>query len=174
MQPAASASRPGPHTEDPKLIGLGKLEYGNGEPPTLTEDPVLNMEILARFTPWTLALLRIMAAFLFWQHGLQKLFGLLEGQVVQFPELLWFAGVLEFLGPLFLGLGLFTRPVSFLLSGQMAAAYFIAHFPRGFWPILNDGERAVLFCFIFLFLATAGPGRLAVDNLLFRKSNRDS
>ena len=122
---------------------------------------------------WALTLLRIVTAFLFWQHGLQKLFGLLERDAASFLELRWFAGVFEFFGPLFIGFGLFTRPVAFLLSGEMAFAYFISHFPRGFWPVLNSGERAILFCFIFLFLAAAGPGRLALDNLLFRKRKQD-
>ncbi len=128
------------------------------------------MNSLDRFQPWALTALRIMAAFLFWQHGLQKLFGVLEREPVSFPELLWFAGVLEFFGPLFIAPGLFTRPVAFLLSGLMATAYFIAHFPQGFWPVLNQGEPAVLFCFIFLLVACWGPGRLALDNLLFKRS----
>ena len=118
---------------------------------------------------WALTLLRIVTAFVFWEHGLQKLFGLLGREAVSFPSLMWFAGVCEFFGPLFIGFGLFTRPVAFLLSGEMAVAYFLDHFSRGFWPILNGGERAILFCFIYLFVATAGPGRLALDNLLFKK-----
>ncbi len=119
---------------------------------------------------WTLTLLRMVTAFLFWQHGAQKLFGWFESGPVDFLELRWFAGVLEFFGPLFIGFGLFTRPVAFLLSGEMAFAYFLNHFSRGFWPVLNQGERAILFCFIYLLLATAGPGKLALDNLLFRRS----
>ena len=128
------------------------------------------MKILDSCHVWALTFLRIVTAFLFWQHGLQKLFGVLEREAVQFPQLLWFAGVLEFFGPIFVGFGLFTRPVAFLLSGEMAFAYFFNHFPRGFWPVLNQGERAILFCFIYLLLATAGPGKLALDNLLFRRS----
>jgi len=128
------------------------------------------MKFLDSFQGWTLTLLRIVTAFLFWQHGLQKLFGVLEREAVLFPQLRWFAGVLEFFGPIFIGFGLFTRPVAFLLSGEMAFAYFINHFPRGFWPVLNEGERAILFCFIYLLLATAGPGKLALDNLLFGRS----
>ncbi len=128
------------------------------------------MKFLDSFQGWTLTLLRIVTAFLFWQHGLQKLFGVLEREAVLFPQLRWFAGVLEFFGPIFIGFGLFTRPVAFLLSGEMAFAYFMNHFPRGFWPVLNEGERAILFCFIYLLLATAGPGKLALDNLLFRRS----
>ncbi len=128
------------------------------------------MKILDSCHVWALTLLRIVTAFLFGQHGLQKLFGVLEREAVQFPHLLWFAGVLEFFGPIFVGFGLFTRPVAFLLSGEMAFAYFINHFHRGFWPVLNQGERAVLYCFIYLLLATAGPGKLALDNLLFGRS----
>ena len=126
-------------------------------------------KLLKSFNVWALTLLRIVTAFVFWEHGLQKLFGLLEREAVSFPTLLWFAGLCEFLGPLFVGFGLFTRPVALLLSGEMAVGYFLSHFPRGFWPVLNGGERAVLFCFIFLVIATAGPGRLALDNLLFKK-----
>ncbi len=128
------------------------------------------MKILDSCHVWALTLLRIVTAFLFWQHGAQKLFGWFESGPVDFLELRWFAGVLEFFGPLFIGFGLFTRPVAFLLSGEMAFAYFLNHFPRGFWPVLNQGERALLFCFIYLLLATAGPGKLALDNLLFRRS----
>jgi len=120
---------------------------------------------------WTLTLLRMVTAFLFWQHGAQKLFGWFESGPVDFLELRWFAGVLEFFGPLFIGFGLFTRPIAFLLAGEMACAYFISHFPRGYWPVPNGGERAVLYCFIYLFLVANGPGRLALDNLLFRKSD---
>jgi len=128
------------------------------------------MKILDSCHVWALTVLRMVTAFLFWQHGAQKLFGWFESGPVDFLELRWFAGVLEFFGPLFIGFGLFTRPVAFLLSGEMAFAYFLNHFPRGFWPVLNQGERALLFCFIYLLLATAGPGKLALDNLLFRRS----
>ena len=119
---------------------------------------------------WSLTLLRLVTAFLFWQHGAQKLFGWFESGPVDFLALHWYAGVLEFFGPFFIGFGLFTRPVAFLLAGEMAFAYFIAHFPQGFWPVPNGGERAVLFCFVYLLLVAHGPGRLALDNLLFRKS----
>lgn len=118
---------------------------------------------------WTLTALRIVGAFLYWQHGAQKLLGAFEGSQPTFPELLWFAGIIEFFGGLLIGLGLLTRPVALLCSGQMAAAYFIAHWPLGFWPVLNNGERAALFCFIFLLISVFGPGRLALDNLFARK-----
>jgi putative oxidoreductase len=104
---------------------------------------------------------------MFFQHGLQKI-GYLEGRVTVFPQLTWFAMLLELGGGALIMLGLFTRPVAFLLSGQMAVAYF-TWVPRGFWPILNGGERAYLFCFIFLFIVTAGPGNLSLDGWLGKK-----
>ena len=123
-----------------------------------------------------LTLLRIVAGSLFMLHGAQKLFGLfggLGGNGTSAPliTLMWFAGVLEFFGGLCILLGLFTRPVAFLLSGQMAVAYFTAHAPRGFWPLLNHGEPAVLFCFIFLFLAVAGGGQFTLDKLRRKKES---
>ncbi len=117
----------------------------------------------------SLTLLRIVTGFLFMEHGAQKLFGLLGSHGTQvFPHLLWFAGALEFFGGLLVLIGLFTRPVAFILSGEMAFAYFMAHAPHGFWPILNHGEAAVLYCFVFFFLAAAGSGWFALDRLFFR------
>ena len=121
-----------------------------------------------RFQPYALALLRIASGFMFLQHGLQK-FGLLDGRARVFPELTWFAGVMEVVGGPLIALGIATKPVAFLLSGEMAVAYFRSHAPRNFWPILNGGEAAFLFCFIFLFLATAGPGKFSVDGLRGRR-----
>ena len=120
---------------------------------------------------WALTALRIVSAFLYWQHGAQKLLGVLEGNPPAFLELLWVAGIIEFLGGLLIGAGLFTRPIAFLCSGQMATAYFIAHAPTGFWPVLNNGERAILFCFIFMLISLVGPGKLALDNLLAKKQS---
>ncbi len=125
--------------------------------------------IHADLSVWALTLLRIVTAFVFWMHGGEKLFGFFGREPQTFLSLLWFAGILEFFGPLFIGFGLFTRAVAFLLAGEMAVAYFMSHFPRGFWPVMNSGERAVLYCFIFLLLAATGPGKLALDNLLFSK-----
>jgi putative oxidoreductase len=112
---------------------------------------------------------------LFMQHGVQKLFGLLlpaervwNGAPALFSQM-WFAGVLEVFGGALIVLGLFTRPVAFLLAGQMTVAYFQAHFPRGFWPIMNGGEPAVLFCFTFLYLAATGAGPLSLDSLRRRQ-----
>jgi putative oxidoreductase len=111
--------------------------------------------------------------FLFTAHGLQKAFGMFgglggHGAIAPTGSLLWVAGAIELgLGALFT-LGLLTRPVAFLLCGEMAVAYFHAHLPRGFWPIQNGGELAVLYCFLFLFFCAAGPGPLSLDRALKR------
>ena len=127
----------------------------------------------ARATPKLLSVLRIIAAFLFIAHGAQKLFGFLAPpgmpSFAPFSQM-WVGGVLEFFGGLLLLLGLFTRPVAFILSGMMAVAYFQMHAPGGFWPLQNKGELAVLYCFVFLFLSVAGGGEWSVDRLLRRRS----
>ena len=118
------------------------------------------------WSPRLLSLLRIMAAFVLMAHGTQKLFSFPSSEpqpTVPLFSLFGLAGVLETFGGLFLLLGLFTRPLAFVLSGEMATAYFMAHAPRGFWPILNRGEVPVLLCFIFLYLAAAGGGVWSVD-----------
>lgn len=119
-----------------------------------------------RFAPHAQGLLRIVAALLFMQHGLAKLFGV--PHVAMFDGLKLFsllgaAGVLELVGGLLILIGLFTRPVAFILAGQMAVAYFLFHAGQDFWPILNKGELAALYCFVFLFFAAAGPGAFALD-----------
>ncbi len=119
------------------------------------------------WAPRILGLLRIVTALLFMEHGSQKLLGfppLAEGRSI--PEmftLIWVAGVLELFGGFLVLIGLFTRPVAFILSGQMAVAYWMAHAPGSFYPVLNGGDAAILFCFIFLYLAAAGPGAFSVD-----------
>jgi putative oxidoreductase len=120
----------------------------------------------ATWAPRVLAALRVITALLFLEHGLAKLIGFPEG-VPPGPQpvasLLGVAALLEVIGGTLIVLGLFTRPVAFLLSGQMAVAYFMAHAPKNFFPALNGGEGAILFCFIFLYLAAAGPGVLSLD-----------
>lgn len=116
------------------------------------------------------SVLRIVAAFLFMQVGTAKLFAfpaaIMPGGGTAPPgSLAWVAGVLEVFGGLLLLLGLFTRPVAFLLSGEMAVAYFYAHAPQGFWPVLNQGTDAALFAFLFLYLSAAGGGPFSVDAL---------
>ena len=125
----------------------------------------------AVWTPRLLSVLRIVAAFMLMAHGAQKLFGFLAPPGMPgFAPLsqMWIGGVLEFFGGALLLLGLFTRPVAFILSGMLAVAYFQMHAPGGFWPLQNKGELAVLYCFVFLFLAVAGGGVWALDNLLWR------
>ena len=116
--------------------------------------------------PALLSVLRIMTGLLFLEHGTGKLLGFPAG--LPFidkmpPGLLYFTGTMELVGGILITIGLFTRPVAFILSGFMAAAYFMAHFPTSFFPAINFGEPAVLYCFVFLFLAAAGPGRWAID-----------
>ncbi|HEX8560760.1 MAG TPA: DoxX family protein [Pyrinomonadaceae bacterium] len=123
------------------------------------------------WTPRLLSVLRIVTAFLFMAHGAQKLFGFLAPPgMPSFAPLsqMWIGGVLEFFGGLLLLLGLFTRPVAFILSGTMAVAYFQMHAPGGFWPLQNKGELAVLYCFVFLFFAVAGGGAWSLDRLIRR------
>ena len=113
--------------------------------------------------------LRVVAGLLFAQHGAQKLFGVLEGNQAGLASLMGVAGILEFFGGLLIAVGLFTRPVAFIVCGQMAVAYFMAHAPQGFWPILNRGELAALYCFVWLFFFTHGPGKHSVDGWLARR-----
>jgi putative oxidoreductase len=126
----------------------------------------------ASWTPRLLSVLRIVSAFLLIAHGAQKLFGFLAPPGAPAPPMwsqIWIGGVLEFFGGLLLLLGLFTRPVAFILSGMMAVAYFQMHAPGGFWPLQNMGELAVLYCFVFLFFAVAGGGEWSLDRLLRRR-----
>lgn len=116
--------------------------------------------------------LRIVAGFLFMQHGLQKVFGMLgRDQVESFASLAGVAGIMELVGGALIMLGLFTRPVAFLLSGQMAVAYFYAHAPNGFWPIVNRGELAALYCFVWLFFSASGAGKYSLDGWMASRRN---
>ncbi len=126
------------------------------------------MTNLAAWAPRVLGILRIVTAILFIEHGTQKLFGIPERMagMTAGPEmftLLWWAAVLEIVGGALILIGLFTRPVAFLLSGQMAVAYWMAHAPKSIFPVHNGGDAAILFCFIFLYLVCAGPGSYSVD-----------
>jgi len=132
--------------------------------------------IIEKWTPVVQSSMRIITALLFMEHGAQKLFAFpaamdgFNGGTVTLLSLLGFAAILELFGGLFILFGLFTRPVAFILSGQMAVAYFTAHAPAGFWPVLNHGELAVLYCFVFFYLAFAGGGSISLDSKL-RKIN---
>ncbi len=125
---------------------------------------------LAAWQPRVLSILRIVTAFLFMQHGAQKILGFPAEQRYPFDitSLSGVAGVLELFGGALLLIGLFTRPVAFLLSGLMAFAYFLVHAPQGFWPLNNGGELAALFSFVFLYIWTAGGGAWSIDNLIKR------
>jgi putative oxidoreductase len=115
------------------------------------------------------AALRIVTGFLFLFHGLQKVFGMYGGSVQPVGSLPWIAGAIELVGGVLVLVGLFTSPVAFICSGEMAAAYFIAHSPKGFWPIQNQGELAALYCFVFLYIAVRGGGPLSLDRVIRKK-----
>jgi putative oxidoreductase len=132
-------------------------------------------DLQAVWAPRVLSILRIVAALLFFEHGSQKLLG--------FPptdnppavlSLSWIAGALELVGGALLVLGLFTRPVAFVVSGEMAFAYWLAHAPQSFFPVLNGGDAAILYCFVFLYLVFAGAGPWSLDELRARRSRATS
>ena len=126
--------------------------------------------ILTRFEPQVRSLLRIVIGFTFSLHGFQKTLGWLggmggHGAPARLYSLLRTAGVIETVGGLLILVGLWTRCVALVLCGEMAVAYFMSHFPRGVWPLLNGGELAVLYCFLFLYFSVAGPGPWSLDRL---------
>jgi len=134
------------------------------------------MPAIRKFEPFARSLLRIVAGFTFSLHGFQKLLGLFgglggKGGTARLLTLPWVAGCLESIGGLLIVLGLFTSLVAFILCGEMAVAYFHAHAPHGFFPIVNHGELAVLYCFIFLYLCTAGAGPLSLDAVVRKKAS---
>jgi len=116
------------------------------------------MPFLNLFSDLLYSLMRLIAGFLFACHGAQKLFGVLGGpQMIHNPMMLA-AGIIEFVGGVLIALGVFTTFAAFIASGEMAFAYFMGHAPHGFWPILNHGELAVVYCFVFLYIASRGDG----------------
>ena len=122
---------------------------------------------LDRYTPYALAALRIVTALVFMEHGTQKLFGFPAPPANGLPAILslhWIGAILEFGGGLLILIGLFTRPVAFVLAGEMAVAYWMFHAPRSFFPVLNGGDAAILYCFVFLLLVFTGPGAVSVDD----------
>jgi putative oxidoreductase len=132
---------------------------------------MLSNDFTAAWTPRILSVLRIMFALMLLQFGMAKMLGFpVHEYLNNVPRfsLPWFAGVLEFVGGALLLIGLFTRPVAFVLSGLMAFAYFLGHAPKGFYPLTNGGTQAVLFCFVFLYLACAGGGAWSLDALFSR------
>jgi putative oxidoreductase len=132
----------------------------------------MKSSVVSQFAPYLLSILRIAAASLFIAHGTQKLFAFPVNEPrsgVALASLMGAAGILEAFGGALMLFGLFTRPVAFILCGEMAYAYFTQHAPRGGWPILNGGELAVLYCFTWLYFVAAGPGPLSVDAMLRKR-----
>lgn len=123
--------------------------------------------MLDRYTPYALAALRIAAGLIFILHGTQKLFGFPamppSGSLPPAMSLLWVGAVMEMVGGALIALGLFTRPVAFLLSGEMAVAYWMFHAPRSLYPAVNGGDAAILYCFVFFLLVFSGPGAFSLD-----------
>lgn len=123
-------------------------------------------KLLGRYSPYIYALLRIAAGCLFFQHGLPKLFGGFGRPApAELMSQMGLAGIIEVIGGALIALGLFTSPVAFIASGEMAVAYFQAHLPRDIWPIVNGGELAALYCFVFLYFAAVGSGKWSIDSL---------
>jgi len=122
--------------------------------------------LLSRLSPYVLSVVRIVVALLFFEHGLSKLFGFPSPHMPEPFTLSWYAGVLEFGGGALLAVGLFTRTAAFILSGEMAFAYFLGHAPHSFFPILNRGDGSILYCFIFFYIAFAGGGPWSLDAVL--------
>jgi putative oxidoreductase len=134
----------------------------------------MRLEYLDRYTPYALAALRIVTALIFIEHGTQKLFAFPAPPASGLPALLSMSGIggiMELVGGLFILVGAFTRPVAFLLSGEMAVAYWMFHAPRSVFPLLNGGDAAILYCFVFLLFVFTGPGAWSVDGAL-TKSDR--
>jgi len=131
----------------------------------------VELNFLSRWQPQLLALLRIITGLLFLEHATQKFFAFpapfpMPGPL---PPMLVAAGAIELIAGILVTVGLFTRLAAFIAAGEMAVAYFIGHFPKGFWPAVNGGEGAILFCFIFLYLAAAGPGAWSIDGARVRR-----
>jgi putative oxidoreductase len=122
------------------------------------------MDRVSKYLPEMLGILRIVIGLLFLEHGTAKLFGFPQSPMAMpaMGTLNWFQGVIEVAGGALFALGLFTRPVAFILAGDMAVAYFMAHASKGFFPMLNGGDAAILYCFVFLIYFVVGPGRWAI------------
>ena len=128
----------------------------------------------ARYAPTILSILRIAVALLFLAHGTGKMFGFPSANAAATAPALfsmyWFAASIEIVGSILMVLGLFTRPVAFIIAGETAVVYWLAHFPRGgFFPMFNGGEAAIMFCFVFLYICFAGPGAWSLDGLFGRR-----
>jgi putative oxidoreductase len=123
---------------------------------------------LEKGRPYILSVLRIVVALLFLEHGLQKYFGFPSAGPPMTP-LLYVQGAIEIVGGILLLIGAYTRPVAFILAGDMAVAYFMVHFPRSFFPAMNGGDAAVLYCFVFFYIMFAGGGAWSVDRVALKQ-----
>lgn len=126
----------------------------------------MDFRLTEKWQPQLLAVLRIIAALLFIEHGTAKLFhfpAAQPGAPDHLPPLLLAAAIIEILGGTLVTLGLFTRLAAFIMAGEIAIGYFLAHFPKSFWPVVNQGDAAILFCFVFLYISAAGPGAWSLD-----------
>jgi putative oxidoreductase len=149
-------------------LGLLRISATLGDHQASIHEPSWALEIgkmnfLAKWEPQAYALLRIVVGLLYACHGAQKLFGAFGGQSQLHNPMMLVAATIEFVGGLLMAIGFFTRIAAFLASGEMAAAYFMVHARAAFLPIVNKGELAVVYCFLFLYIATRGGGRYAVD-----------
>jgi putative oxidoreductase len=154
----------------PVIAGPGKQV---GATPTIKRDAM--DQTLTRLSPYVLSIVRIVAALLFFEHGTSRLFGWPSPlPTPEFMSLYWFAGAIELVGGGLLALGLLSRPAALVTSGLMAFAYFLSHAPHSFFPILNRGDSAILYCFIFFFFVFAGPGPWSLDALWRQKISRAS
>jgi putative oxidoreductase len=131
-----------------------------------------NIALRNEWEPRVLSIVRIMVGLMFMEHGMSKLLGFPSGPSPSMFALSWFAGVIELVGGALVVLGLFTRFAALIMSGEMAFAYFLSHAPRSFFPMLNGGDAAVLYCFIFLYLAVAGGGCWSLDQLIWGEWRR--
>jgi putative oxidoreductase len=145
--------------------------------PRQDKENMASSDHLDRYVPYALAMLRIVAALIFIEHGTQKLFEFPASSPNGTPPLLSLLGIgaiMETVGGLCILFGLLTRPVAFLLSGEMAVAYWFFHAPRNFYPVLNGGDAAILYCFVFLLFVFSGPGAWSLDALFRRKAMAES
>jgi putative oxidoreductase len=128
---------------------------------------MIDSKSLSNWTPYALAILRIVAGLIFLEHGTQKLLGFPAGEraFVEVLTLSWWAGLFELILGTLITIGLFTRLAAFIAAGEMAFAYWLAHAPQNFFPVNNGGDAAILYCFVFLFLVFAGPGKWSIDGL---------
>ncbi len=135
--------------------------------------PMTLQDRASRLAPYVLSIVRIVVALLFLEHGLSKLFGFPpNGPIRDLFTLGWFSGSIELIGGAFLALGFYARLAAFVMSGEMAIGYFMSHAPHSFFPLLNRGDAAILYCFIFLYFAFAGAGPWSLDALRGRRSHR--